>query len=253
MSTHRIDSGKIFDYSVTYEHSMSESMKLVSSYFTNSEIKNKIILDAGCRLGYNSYAFVLKRCRTVKGVDLSEKCIQAAKKKFRKHKNMEFSIGDIKNLHQFKDSQFDIVFCFGTIIYLNRERMKQALEEFVRVTKPGGTILVSFQKEKFFFVRLLTYITNIINIRIFLKLINLLSLLIHPLAKFIIGRKVSLDYLKYDVLLSLRGIHYGVPVNILQKYRIKTTETESSSGRTTIIYKITVPRNKNLFFPPSSN
>ena len=117
-----MDSGKVFDNSVSYKHSMSESMKLVGSYFTDKEIKNKIVLDAGCRLGYNSCAFVLKKCRLVIGVDLSKKCIRAASLNFQKCKNMKFYYGD----------------------------MKKALGEFVRVVKSGGTILVTFQKEKNF-------------------------------------------------------------------------------------------------------
>ena len=225
----------------------------MNSYFTSKEVKNKVVLDAGCRLGYNSYAFALKGCRKVKGIDLSEKCISAAKKKFKGRKNMEFLLGDIRNLKVFKDSQFGITFCFGTIIYLDSIGVRRALEEFVRVTKPGGIILISFQKEKNFFVRFITYIANMISLRVYLRLIDVLSFILSPFVKLLLGRKVNKEYLEYDVLLSLRGIHYGVPIKIPSKYRIKTTETESSSGKMTIIYKITVPENKNLLFTPAGN
>ena len=124
--------------------------------------------------------------------------------------------------------------------------MRRALNQFIRVVKPGGTILISFQKKKNFFVNLLTYIANITNIRIFLALIDLISLLLYPFAFFFLGRKVSRDYLKYDVLLSLRNLHYGVPVNVPKKFRIKTAETEFSSEKTTATYKINVPKNKKI-------
>ena len=97
-------------------------------------------------------------------------------------------------------------------------------------------------------MKLVTYIANIINIRIFLNLIKFLTILIHPFTKIILGRKVSKDYLKYNVLLSLRNLHYGVPFKIPKKYKIKTAETESSSGKMTIAYKIIVSKNKKSIF-----
>jgi len=243
MGTHKISSGKVFDNSVKYEHSKLESIELVNSCFTNTEIKNKIVLDAGCRLGYNAYAFILKQCRLVKGIDLSEKCIEAAKKKFIKYENMQFFIGDIRNVNQLKNSQFDIVFCFGVIIYLNYREMKKALEEFIRVTKPGGIILVTFQTEKKILVRLVTYIANSINLNVYIKLIDILSFL-YPFTKFIVGRKVSREYLKYDIFLSLRNLHYGTPVKIPKKYKTKVPESQLYSKKTTVMYKINVPTNK---------
>lgn len=239
------NSGKIFDNTFKYYPNIEKCMKLIGHYFKEKEIKNKVVLDAGCRLGYNSYAFHINGSSKIIGVDLSKKCIKSAKGRFKENKNMHFYLGDVRNLKQFKDSYFDIVFCIGVIIYLSRDDMKMALKEFVRVTKPGGKILVNFQKEKSFIVRIITRFVNRISIMVFLKFIEIISFILTPLSGFILGRKVERDYLKYNVLLSMRGIHYGIPVFIPNKYLIKTPETELSSGKTTVTFKITVPRNKS--------
>lgn len=240
------NSGNVFDNTINYEHSISEAKKLIDYHFTDDEVKNKRVLDAGCRLGYNSKVFAIKESNSVIGVDLSKKCIKAAKNKFNNFKNMEFFVGDIRNLNQFKTSSFDIVFCFGTIVYLDDKGMEKAFKEFIRIVKPHGTILISFQKDKNLIVKFFTLLANLVNLRIYLKLIDALSLLLIPFSRILLGRGVSRDFLKYDILLSLRNLHYGVNIDIPSKYKVATAETEFSSAKTTVVYKIKIPNNKKL-------
>lgn len=242
--TRIFDSGNVFDHSYSYHPEIRKCVSFIGNFFRDDEIKGKKILDAGCRIGHYCYAFNIKGCHKVVGVDLSNKCLESAKSKFKRYSNMKFYFSDIRNLSIFKNSEFDIVFCMGVIIYLGNKGMKEALSEFIRVTKPGGKILVTFQKEKGLLVRILTCVANAVPISIFVKLIDYASKILAPSSKFILGRKVDIGYFKYNVLLSLRGVNYGIPTGALEKFRIKTPETELSSEKTTATYKIIVPRYK---------
>lgn len=238
------NSGKVFDNTVDYSYKKEEVEEFLSYYFTDNEIKNKAVLDAGCRTGYFSCGFIERGAKEVIGIDLSKECIEFARNKYGHIKNIKFIQGDISNLKQFHDSLFDIVFCVGTICYLKPEQIQVALKEFLRVTKPDGIILVLFQKEKGTAARLVRFLANIIPLRLYLFLINNFAYLIKPFLKPMLGRKISLDHLKYDVLLSLRGVFFGIPVEIPDKYRVVTASTIHSSEKTSTSFKISVPREK---------
>lgn len=52
-------------------------------------------------------------------------------------------LADVTDLSHWADASFDVVVCFGGPLSYALERAEQALEELVRVTKPGGHVLVS--------------------------------------------------------------------------------------------------------------
>ncbi|EKD93432.1 MAG: 3-demethylubiquinone-9 3-methyltransferase [uncultured bacterium] len=241
-----MDSGKIFDHSHFFNHEIEESKNLIRAYFSPKELEGKNVLDAGCRIGYNSEAFLKEGCRYVKGVDLSAKCIQEAQKLYKK-KNIEFSLGNITKL-MYQDSEFDIVFCVGTLPYLHQQDLEKALKEFLRVIKPGGILLLSFQKEKNILIRMATFLANHLPLGFYFKIIHFAAYLLYPFSKTLIGRQVSVNYIKYDVLLSLRGLHYGTPYAIPVHYRIKTAETEYSSEKMSTTYKIKINERKDCFW-----
>mgnify|MGYP001561770017 FL=1 len=114
-----INSGKIFNHSKNYFLNQSEVKKFLDYYFSDKEVKNNIILDAGCRVGDYSIGLIKKGARKIEGIDLSEECIKIAKKKYANNKNLNFRVGEITNLKTFKDSTFDIVICVGTIFYIS--------------------------------------------------------------------------------------------------------------------------------------
>jgi len=241
------NSGKVFDYSRNYFLNQDEVKKFLNYYFTDKEIKNKLVLDAGCRVGDYSIGLIKKGAKKVIGVDLSKECVKIARKKYAKNKNLNFQISDIKNLKIFKDSAFDITLCVGTIFYLPSDKMKKTLNEFIRVTKPNGIILVLFHKEKGVLGNAARFLANNLPLNLYLFLINNFAFLLKPLAEMLIGRKVNLNYFKYDILLSLRGIYFGIPIKIPEKLRVKTLTCEHCSEKTTTSYKIKIPQNKKIF------
>lgn len=231
--------GKIFDNTSRYLQNQNEVKKLVNYYFAENEIKNKVVLDAGCRVGDYVQPFLERGARMVVGVDLSGECLKIARKRYHQTQ-VKFYQSDIADLSRFPDSTFDAVWCSGTMMYLSPAAAQTALTEFIRITHPGGTIVIMFQKEKGWLVRLMTFLANQLPINLYLFLIENWAFLIKPLAEKIIGRRVNLNYLKYDVLLSLRGIYFGLPVAIDKKYRLKTITSKLCSETTTISFKIKV-------------
>jgi len=240
------NSGEVFDNSKSYSQNPKEIRKFFNHYFSDKEIKGKKILDAGCRVGDYSVILAEKGAKGVVGVDLSEECIKVANDRYKTNKKLRFFQGDISNLKKLKDSEFDVVVCVGTIFYLSPENMEKALNEFVRVTKPNGTILVLFQKDKDLGVRTFRNLVNVLPLNLYLFLINNFSFLLKPAVESMVGRKISDEYLKYDVLLSLRGIVFGVPVDLPKKFITPTVTCEQCSEKTTTTYKIRVPKNKKI-------
>ena len=229
-----------------YSQNPSEIKKFLEHYFTDKEIKGKVILDAGSRVGdYGAYLSE-KGAKKVVGVDLSKRCIEKAQEKYKGNKKLEFHQGDITNLNKFKNNKFDIVICVGTMPYLDKKQSERALKEFLRVTKPNGKILLMFQKEKGVAVKTARFVANNLPAKLYLFLIDNFAFLSKPIIERMIGRKVNLDYIKYDVLWGLRGVRFGIPVDIPEKYRVETVTSEQCSEKTTASYKITVPFTKTL-------
>lgn len=57
--------------------------------------------------------------------------------------DVEAMLGDITDLSHFADDTFDVTVCFGGPLSYVLDRADRAVSELVRVTKPGGHLLVS--------------------------------------------------------------------------------------------------------------
>ena len=102
------------------------------------------ILDIGCGVGIDTEEIAELFVPNIKitGIDNSEKMIKAANSSLTNKKNhtqIRYVVGDACSL-DFKDNEFDIVRADRTFQHLIDP--KRALREMVRVTKPGGKILV---------------------------------------------------------------------------------------------------------------
>lgn len=238
--------GKIFDRTAAYSQKLTEVKRLLHYYFNRAEIKDKVVLDAGCRVGdYTQTLTDMGACKVI-GIDLSQACLETARKRHQANKKAVFYQENLTNLKRFRDNYFDAIFCAGTISYLNPQAAKIAINEFVRVTKPKGVIIVLFQKDKGPVIQFARWIANHLPLSIYLFLIENLSFLVKPIVEKIIGRRVSLSYLKYDILLSLRGVYFGIPVKINNQFRIQTIKCEQCSEETTASFKIILPADKKM-------
>jgi ubiquinone/menaquinone biosynthesis C-methylase UbiE len=238
--------GELYANTITYSQNPVEVKKLLSYYFRQAELKNKVVLDAGCRIGDYALPLLKMGARKVVGIDLSHECIKIARQKHQANNRVEFLQGDVANLSRFKNSTFDAIFCAGTMCYLTPEGARTALAEFVRVTKPGGVIIVMFQKNKGPLIQLAKIIANLLPLKVYLFLIDHWAYLFKPFVEKTIGRKITDRYLKYDVFFGLRGIYFGLPCRINKRFRIKTITCQNCSEATTASYKIIVPQDKKV-------
>lgn len=99
------------------------------------------VLDAGCGTGN----FSMKMARLgadVEGVDLSEPMIGYAKEKAAASeysKQLNFQVGDLYALN-FAEESFDAVLSMAAFEFIHDDL--KALNEFMRVVKPGGYVLI---------------------------------------------------------------------------------------------------------------
>jgi len=102
--------------------------------------KNSYVLEVDCGVGATP-CYIAKKygCRVV-GVDILKRMIERSKeraKRGRVEDRVEFSVADVQNL-PFKDDLFDAV--IGESVIAFPEDKQRAVNECVRVTKPGGYV-----------------------------------------------------------------------------------------------------------------
>jgi ubiquinone/menaquinone biosynthesis C-methylase UbiE len=107
-------------------------------------LKPKSVLEVGCGIGLN-----LRHIKdelpntTLTGIDINKRLIIEAVRKLR---GAQLVVGDIKDL-PFKDNSSDLVISDATLIYINKDEIKNVIKEMKRVAKKN-IVLVEFQDEK---------------------------------------------------------------------------------------------------------
>ena len=100
---------------------------------------NTRTLDAACGEGYGS-AMLAQMANSVEGVDISPQAVEHARQRYGHLENAGFSVADCTSL-PFDDNEFDRVVSFETLEHLAEH--DQLLEEFKRVLKPDGCLIMS--------------------------------------------------------------------------------------------------------------
>ena len=101
------------------------------------------VLDVGCGVGATP-SFLAREagCRVV-GVDVTPKMIERAQARIESEgvaDRVELRVADARLL-PFEDNTFDAVICESVLVFLDDKQ--RALDEFVRVTRPGGHVGVT--------------------------------------------------------------------------------------------------------------
>ena len=111
--------------------------------FADLDKKSKI-LEVGAATGRYSIALA-KEGFDVTAVDLVEKNIEILKKNSEGITNIHPMLGDATKLTGLDDDSFDVTMILGPMYHLyDREDVDKAIDEAIRVTKPGGTIMFAF-------------------------------------------------------------------------------------------------------------
>ena len=127
-----------------------------------SKVNGKI-LDAGCGNGFIT-KFIFLKNSNVLGVDISQKMIEEARRKYPKIKFQKMNMTKLA----LKDASFDGIFCFQSFEHIPPKQQKRVLKEFFRVLKQGGILM--FNTNNRFYPK-----------RFLLALLNKIK---YPLAKF---------------------------------------------------------------------
>ena len=101
--------------------------------------KDDNVLDLACGVGYGSKLLTEKRNCTVYGCDISSDAIEYAQKNY-SSKKVIFQTMNASSL-SFPNKFFDCITCFETLEHL--KNYVPALEEFSRVLKNHGTLIIS--------------------------------------------------------------------------------------------------------------
>ncbi|MBI3190338.1 methyltransferase domain-containing protein [archaeon] len=105
----------------------------------NIDIKDKIILDAGC--GSGAFDRKMEKCaRMIIGVDINKFVVSYAMKK--SHNKPAFASGNIENI-PLKDSSVDVIVCLDALDHCLEP--KKVIEEFSRLLKAGGKGVIIVQ------------------------------------------------------------------------------------------------------------
>lgn len=102
------------------------------------------VLEIGAGTGRYSVALA-REGYAVSAVELVESNLETLKTNAAGLANIAAFQGDALDLGRFADNSFDVTLCFGPMYHLyETEDCHRALDEAIRVTKPGGVILVAF-------------------------------------------------------------------------------------------------------------
>lgn len=100
------------------------------------------ILDAGCGTGLVGVVLQQKGYHTIDGCDLSDKMVEIAQTTGA-YRTLTGGV-DLNEMTAFKADQFDVTLSCG--VFTLGHVPPTALEELIRITKPGGLIVVSTRK-----------------------------------------------------------------------------------------------------------
>lgn len=106
-----------------------------------SEVKNKVVLDAGCGSG-KFLPVVSKLAKYYYGIDASSSQLVLATNKIINKEKVTLIYSDLCDI-SLEDNSIDIIYLswvLGTILDLNKR--EQVLKQLLRVLKPGGKILL---------------------------------------------------------------------------------------------------------------
>jgi ubiquinone/menaquinone biosynthesis C-methylase UbiE len=106
------------------------------------DYSGKIVLEAGCGTGDYALWYATQGAKHVTGIDLSDGSLASAQEKKRAHsiENITFLKQDVLRM-EFPDDYFDYSYSVG--VFHHTGDAFRGFQEMVRVTKPGGVVVVS--------------------------------------------------------------------------------------------------------------
>ena len=112
--------------------------------FAKGFVKNKVVIDLGCGVGYGTFALANGRARKVYGIDINSDAIEYAKAHY-SDKKITYNVRNALNT-KLPPSMADIVIAFEVIEHVKNP--KKILQEAARLLRPNGIVIISTPNSK---------------------------------------------------------------------------------------------------------
>ena len=105
------------------------------------------LLPAGTLLeiapGYGRFTRFLKdHCERLIGVDLTERCVEACRRRFAGDSRLEFHVNDGTSLPMIEDRSIDLAFSFDSLVHVELDVIEAYLRELARTLRPDGVAVL---------------------------------------------------------------------------------------------------------------
>jgi 2-polyprenyl-3-methyl-5-hydroxy-6-metoxy-1,4-benzoquinol methylase len=89
--------------------------------------------------GYGRWTqFLRDHCDELVAIDLSARCVEACRRRFRKDRRLSFHVNDGKSLSAARDDSIDFVFSFDSLVHVEQEIVDAYIVEIARVLTVDG-------------------------------------------------------------------------------------------------------------------
>lgn len=113
------------------------------SYISESDVNGQI-LDCGSGGPNPKQALFVQLGFNIIGIEFSEERFEMAQDYAKKQKlKLPMKLGDMRSI-PFESNYFGYVYSWNTIFHMNKSDIKKAVDEMIRVLKPGGLCFVNF-------------------------------------------------------------------------------------------------------------
>lgn len=117
---------------------------ITMNYIDRYAAKGSKVLEVGAGTGRYSIALA-KKGMDVTSVELVESNLSVLRENSKEIENITSYQGDATNLSRFADNSYDVTLVLGPMYHLYEpDEVNSAIDEAIRVTKPGGVILFAF-------------------------------------------------------------------------------------------------------------
>ena len=115
--------------------------------------------------------FLIKLAKTIVIADISEKCLDICRKRFRPINNIEYHL--IKNNLEFiEDNSIDYIWSYDVFVHINPTDIEKYIEEFARILVGGGKAIIHHSGDYSSFEEMKKGWRTFMNTELFAKVIS---------------------------------------------------------------------------------
>ncbi len=82
--------------------------------------------------------YLVPHCERLTLLDLTERCIEACRERFREHHHVSYHINDGRSLDAVEDNSVDLVFSWDSLVHVEQDVMRAYISQLGRKLRPGG-------------------------------------------------------------------------------------------------------------------